>query len=137
MPRTLLRNATGNCKLLHQADPVLGLGLRTTSATPQAVSAMPITMLHVKTSSNSSHASTAVHGGTMYIRLVTCVAAPRWISRYSSELPPSVNASTDQVIAPISCGCHTTGSASSSASGNVTTSAANSCTALAVRTSQG
>ena len=59
-------------------------------------------MLHVNTSPNSSDAKTAVHGGTRYIRLVTDVAAPRCISSYSNELPPSVNASTDPAIAPIS-----------------------------------
>ena len=46
-----------------------------------------------------------MHGGTRYSRLVTRVAAPRWISTSSSELPPSVSTSTDHAIAPMSSGC--------------------------------
>ena len=91
----------------------------------------------MSSSSNSSQASSEVHGGTRYIRLLTRVAAPRWIIMYSSELPPSVSTSTDQAIAPISDGVVTTASLSSSASGSTTTKAAISCTMLAVRTSQG
>ena len=68
---------------------------------------------------------------------MTEVAAPRCINRYSSELPPSVKASTDQAIAPASSAFHTMGADSRPASGNITTTAAISCTALALRTSQG
>ena len=50
---------------------------RTTRLTPSAVMAMPITVVSVIGSSNSSHAITAVVGGTRYIRLVTEAAAPR------------------------------------------------------------
>lgn len=98
---------------------------------------MPASTGRPSASSNSHHASSAVHGGTRYIRLATRVAAPRWISRYSSELPPSVSTSTDQANAPISSGCGTTGSASSRASGAVTTNAATSWIVFAVRTSHG
>ena len=45
-----------------------------------AVSAMPASTDGVKVSPNNTTASNAVHGGTRYIRLVTRVAAPRWIS---------------------------------------------------------
>jgi hypothetical protein len=57
------------------------LGERTTRLTPAAVSAMPATISTVIGSPNSTQAMTAVEGGTRYIRLVTLVAAPRWISR--------------------------------------------------------
>src|SRR5690606_21143525 len=71
---------------------------RTTRLTPTAVSAMPATISTVIGSPNSSQAISAVVGGTRYMRLVTLVAAPRWISRYSSELPPRVSPSTDQAM---------------------------------------
>ena len=54
---------------------------RTTIATPQTVSSMPANMLQVSASPNKAQASIAVQGGTRYIRLVTRVAAPRWINR--------------------------------------------------------
>lgn len=54
---------------------------RTTKATPLAVSSMPNSIETVKASPNSAQAITAVHGGTRYMRLVTEVAAPRWINR--------------------------------------------------------
>ena len=54
---------------------------RTTNATPPTVNSMPLSMMGVKASPNRAHAISAVHGGTRYIRLVTVVAAPRWISR--------------------------------------------------------
>ena len=97
---------------------------------------MPASVSAVSGSANNNQAITAVQGGTRYSKLVTAVAAPRWISRYSSELPPSVRASTDQAMAPASCPFHCMASLSSRASGNVTTNAAASCTRLAVRTSQ-
>lgn len=54
---------------------------RTTRATPLAVSSMPSSIETVKASPNKAQAITAVQGGTRYIRLVTDVAAPRWIRR--------------------------------------------------------
>ena len=48
---------------------------------------MPSIVNTVIGSPNSAHASTAATGGTRYSRLVTDVAAPRCISRYSKELP--------------------------------------------------
>jgi hypothetical protein len=44
------------------------------------VSAVPSSVTSVIGSANSSHAITAVQGGTRYSRLVTAVAVPRWIS---------------------------------------------------------
>ena len=41
---------------------------------------MPATVSRVMGSPNSSHAITAVQGGTRYSRLVTAVAVPRWQS---------------------------------------------------------
>ena len=84
---------------------------------------------------NSTQAMKAVVGGTRYSRLVTDVAAPRWINRYSSELPPSVNASTDQASAPSSGALKCTASVSSNkASGAIKANAARFCTKLAVGT---
>jgi hypothetical protein len=42
---------------------------------------MPSIIIGLSDSPKMSQAITAVHGGTRYSRLVTCVAAPRWISR--------------------------------------------------------
>ncbi len=67
-----------------------------------AVMAVPSKVMAVICSSNSSQAISAVVGGTRYIRLATVAAAPRWISRYSSEEPPKVSPSTDQAMAPMS-----------------------------------
>src|SRR5665647_3158169 len=88
-------------------------------------------------SENSTQAITAVVGGTRYKRLVTAVAAPRWISMYRSELAPRVSTSTDHAIAPANSAFQRMDSASSSAIGSVTTRAAKSCTVFALRTSQG
>src|SRR6185369_4821622 len=88
--------------LALRATQARGGGERTTMPTPTAVNAIPVIVNTVMTSPNSSHAIKAVQGGTRNIRLVTAVAAPRWISRYSSELPPKVSASTDQAMAPVS-----------------------------------
>ena len=64
--------------------------------------AVPSSVRAVICSSNSTQAISAVVGGTRYIRLATVAAAPRWISRYSRDEPPSVRPSTDQAMAPIS-----------------------------------
>ena len=79
----------------------------------------------------------AVVGGTRYSRLVTAVAAPRWISRYSSELPPRVSTSTAQAMAPRKGPFQVMASCSSQLRGNVTTRAASNWITLAVRTSVG
>jgi hypothetical protein len=50
---------------------------RITKATPAAHANMPNRIKRVRASSNSSHASKAVQGGTRYIKLLTFVAAPR------------------------------------------------------------
>ena len=69
------RNGTNSRCCIHFMEA------RTTIATPQTVSSMPANMLQVSASPNKAQASIAVHGGTRYIRLVTRVAAPRWINR--------------------------------------------------------
>lgn len=45
--------------------------------TPTAVKAVPSNVIRVMFSPNKHHASTAVVGGTRYIKLVTEAAAPR------------------------------------------------------------
>eukprot|EP01137_Pigoraptor_chileana_P013822 Opistho-2@67766 len=102
-----------------------------------AVSAVPTSVTSMIGSSNSIQAISAVVGGTKYSKVVTDVAAPRWISRYSSELPPNVSASTDQAIAAAISPLQAMASVSSKASGKATSSAADSWIALALRTSQG
>ena len=95
-------------------------------------------MAAVSDSPNSSQAISAVQGGTRYSRLVTAVAAPRWISRYSSELPPSVSAEHRPGHRADQLRCQSIGSGSSSASGSVTDAAPRAAApAFAVRTSHG
>ena len=64
------------------------------------------------------------------MRLVTWVAAPRWISSTSKELPPSVSTSTDQAMAAPDCAFQRKGSLSTSANGSVARNAAINCTVL-------
>ena len=68
---------------------------------------------------------------------MTDAAAPRWISRYRSELPPRVSASTDQAMAPRRSTFQCMASVSSKVRGSVTSNAAMSWITLAVRTSHG
>ena len=87
-------SANARCALLQAglareaADSVApyveGDGERTTRATPSTVRPMPSNVVGPSCSLNSSQAIKAVQGGTRYIRLVTWLAAPRWISRNSS-----------------------------------------------------
>jgi hypothetical protein len=56
------------------------LNYRLASATPTAVSAMPISATRPSVSLKSGQAINAVQGGTRKNRLATCAAAPRRIS---------------------------------------------------------